>query len=1576
MERDCSGNTQQTGWFNLTTGAFTTGVPPAGVGACGDSRSISVSGILCDVTDDGTVHGLVLVEYHYADDGSIDSVRLVDAATGTTYVLQGTLSICPSGEPDGDESPGDLPGARQVVERCACDDVDGDGVGEVRYIELWSVDTTGATAPFLVGTYVDGDFDQPYIPQNPVDCAGADGGDASPGEPTRTCAPQIIERCGCDDADGDGVGDVQYTELWAVDPCTPGAAAVLLGTWRDGDFDQPYMPVAPVDCGGAAGGEESPGPLPAVFEVAPVSLCVLDDTTGSLIQNVLAEVVYDQTTGERTGLRYVDAVDGSPVALPGGSHLGVCPPPETCSDCSTLLLCDTDPTSPATLAGTAATGTLANGVTWSSKGSAAFPPGRQSDGAAWWGVALLPNSTVPLTTYTFDQPVTADFSVAVIHSAGTGPGENTAQLPAGAIPLVLPPGYTYDRTTSILTVDATVTDCAVIETPTRANSARFRVTGVTTFGLKYLGSRSLVCQQFGSWLFGAIDVSVGGHFLRTVCRDCDGAVSTITDTVLDGTTPYTTVGEVAVCEPPESDEPCPSTVQILRLCDLNPDVDPDPNGNRCATPFLRHLVYDCTGTVTSSQDTATDGVTAYTPVQVVDCGTSGVPALSEVEWPQTGIIEDPALPGGQDFIYTVTNPDTGDAATVHLHASRAAGGPCGVYDPTHPVFNNPTSYTLGLSPEAQAMTRFRLDFLDLDAFEGVNALTPRPDSIVFENGTGTYDPAGGTIRTSVSGNPGPTVYAYWNSPPATITWGYANTGGGTACCFVGFLGTTLKPGGCCSGCGGSGGDESPGEECRDTSSSLLCDVSALTKIPVFDPGNVPGPDGWQVTSFTGANADAPPAAAMPYDALHPTAQPDYLGARPDLLSGTSTVEWTGYDAAPVRWVLTKTFTAPEDGMAVVNAIGFRGDGGARVRVNGQDVGLYGQWNQPAVGGSTQVPVSAGPNVIEIEVRDTSGVNWVTGQLTVTMTSTQQFMRRQVTDCDGNVIATTDTTLDGQPYTVTGQVGQCEQVQERCPPPPPELRVDVETHVLCVLDADDAVIARVLAEYVYDDQTGDRIESRYVDLVTGDPYTLPAGATLDTCDGGADGDESRGDSGPCHDAATVLLCDAATTSVGGTATFTDRGTDIEGQSTTNVPLPGGGPSLWAGEAFTFPEDADGSAGDGIQVYRNIAASVTVPRPECDTSGDAGMATVTASVRVTLDGPVRGSANDGLLSLWVGNTLVANDPAAQTAPVGWQETLTVTAQVPSAALVAGDVTVQLALETFQLGAKSWTADQFTSTVEFTTEGCSQQFFRKIVTDCETGTVVSTTDTLLDGTPYTVTGTVGQCVPQSSGDNDTPLPDMEVVELCDVAADGAVTSFLRHLAYTDDTGIPTKATDTGLDGLTPYAPTGTVGFCGGTTQEGSPGEPECAVSSVLESCRCDDTDGDGIADTDYVELFGVDCAGVLSSLGTYLPDLSAPYTPVAPVACESGAAPGAVGVQAHRVEVSTGSSWVMPGTGVQSVTALGFGTGEITTVDGSTTLHDGESVTWSVARSDDAMVAGPLAIAATTGTVTITYTRTTTL
>ncbi|MTE20281.1 hypothetical protein F0L17_14415 [Streptomyces sp. TRM43335] len=124
----------------------------------------------------------------------------------------------------------------------------GSGGPERELLLLCDTDPTGAVTPFLRRYTVAGDGTAtaadtaldgttPYTPAGTVGVC----------ETTDPCTRTVIERCGCDDADGDGTGEVPYTELWAIDPCD-GQAPVLLGTYRDGDFTQPYTPVAPVEC--------------------------------------------------------------------------------------------------------------------------------------------------------------------------------------------------------------------------------------------------------------------------------------------------------------------------------------------------------------------------------------------------------------------------------------------------------------------------------------------------------------------------------------------------------------------------------------------------------------------------------------------------------------------------------------------------------------------------------------------------------------------------------------------------------------------------------------------------------------------------------------------------------------------------------------------------------------------------------------------------------------------------------------------------------------------------------------------------------------------------------------------------------------------------------------------------------------------------------------------------------------------------------------------------------------------------------------------------------------------------------
>ncbi|MDX3345886.1 hypothetical protein PV387_03405 [Streptomyces sp. ME02-6987-2C] len=1658
------------GWFDLTTGVFTAGPAPAGAGPCEAGCVDTVCRQLCDDTDgDGAADatyselwciradGSAELVLTYQDDPSVpytpiapvdctygcpesETVTLCDdegpflrrytwldgtatyvdvALDGTTpHVVTGTVGTCTgsSGDAAGCCAPsiastplcradgstvllvvrsgcaecGDAPDDPQVVGwldtagvftagpapvdagpcssgcvdtvcRTRCDDTDGDGAADATYSELWCIRADGSAE--LVLTYQD-DPATPYTPVTPLDCEYASEATQTltlcdDGGPFLRRYSWLGGSASYEDVALDGSTPHSVTGTVALCPAVPDCeapttpAATLGLCLADGT---PIAVVVTRDCDGVVTqdgwinlvtGTYSVGDPPAGTMACgnPRSIsttgtfCDVDPASGDVLGLVLIEYTYgadgavaavrlvDATTGqtytpqgevttcpagveqpERDLVQLCDtAADGTATAFvrdyardengqitghtdylldgapytPAGT-VGLCPAESACRDCTSYVLCDTDATSPATITGTAAAGTLPNGVSWRATGPSAFPPNTQGDGAAWWGNGLFPNPVVPLTTYTFDQPVTVDFSVVILFVPGTDPGQNTAQLPVGAVPLSLPSGYTYDRTTGILTADATLTDCALLNSPTRDGSARFRVAGVSSFALRYLGPRSLLadCRRLGNWLFGALDVSLGDTFLRTVCRDCDGMVTSITDTLLDGTTPYTPVGLVGVCSP---------------------------------------------------------------------------------------------------------------------------------------------------------------------------------------------------------------------------------TGEGTS-----------------------------GEPCRDVASTLLCDVASLDTVTVFDPATVQDADGWEITSFTdgGCTGGNPPDGPVPGPAVW---SGGFLSIRADRTLGANSCSgWTGYDTAPVRWVLTKTFTAAEDGMAVISADTFRGDGGARVRVNGQDVGLYGQWNQPAVGGSTQVPVTAGPNVVEIEVRDVGGPNWVTGRLNVVMTRTVQFMRRTVTDCEtGEVVSVTDTTLDGAPYEVTGTVGQCEPVAECCEQPPPETRVDVETALLCVRDqASGETIGQVLAERVYDDQSGDLTEQRLTDL-DGAPYTLPAGAELGTCkepdcpvafstecvgavtrteasydntsliggvpgqcgsvqgpngqfpcqptsgaytitswivngmeviaegsgrtfNGGACGPGTAGAPGmhlnwsqaltnldptgatwsvksepacaffvgstggtqtvygpmtvqdaagqqwilgpaqacvetqvtkvytqqcdgsvtvswldpqgveteapegdlvpcgtgcgagggqgldvekltlcdvqadgtavpflrhltygsagqvavvidtaldgfapytptgtvgrcptegrdvellpmcvvdnasdnviqrilaevtydtatgerlgvtyvdprtwgpvavpggthfdlcpeeqpteePCRDSSTLLVCDLPD---GGTPTpvVSDTDPDAYFPGPPTVPVPGGTPALWSGGSITIgPDTAPGPHPSGV--VRTIAATVEAARPLCD----IGTAHVRASVDVAQLGPSDGCGPVGWLFLFNGTTQVIHDAPPNNAPAGWTGTLTVEADVPAADLAAGQIAVVLGFDTYDscdgvtARQTSWQLSGFTATTTYDQTGCATQVFATVVTDCETGTTQSVTYALPDGTPYTPVGTIGPC--EAGGGAccaEQPCGDTEIAQLCD-------------LTYDPQAPIPTPAGDFALTGNVVAANDGTTLWFAQANQEAN-GVAELVVGGLL--------------------------------------------------------------------------------------------------------------------------------------------------
>lgn len=99
IRQDATGATLVDGYVSLLSGAFTPGAPPTGTVWCGTSDSVQVSGTFCSVdTATNTVLALVLVEYTYGQDGTIESTRLVNAVDGATYTVPvgAEITTCPS----------------------------------------------------------------------------------------------------------------------------------------------------------------------------------------------------------------------------------------------------------------------------------------------------------------------------------------------------------------------------------------------------------------------------------------------------------------------------------------------------------------------------------------------------------------------------------------------------------------------------------------------------------------------------------------------------------------------------------------------------------------------------------------------------------------------------------------------------------------------------------------------------------------------------------------------------------------------------------------------------------------------------------------------------------------------------------------------------------------------------------------------------------------------------------------------------------------------------------------------------------------------------------------------------------------------------------------------------------------------------------------------------------------------------------------------------------------------------------------------------------------------------------------
>lgn len=634
--RDCTGAVTQEGWIDLTTGTFSAGAPPAGVVACGDSRSVQVSGTFCDLDPaTGDVLGLVLIEYSYAADGTIDGVRLVDAVTGTTYTPAGTVTTCPAGvqEPEQD-----------AVQLC---DVQADGTS-VPMIRDYRRDETGA----VVG-HTDYRLDgTPYTPTGTVGECGRDlvcyqgtvdaveectSGtltplptptlpitssqvEANPGGFTVTDLPASYDGSQTTwttltlDTNGQAPGTVLRYNFAA-----PGDLGYLALHNQYGGVltDNDGIGAATVTVYNAAGAVLWSGPLYAGNGGAEYVT-----TFGQVLRGAAYFTLSDISRIAGTTLRTIGWRELKAVAPYRASITWDCPGQD--------LTAAVEGARPGlTYDGT--TLTQANGphiLTFSSSAGSFDATLNTSNPAAW--SALTVSNASPSTVLSGNGTLTLSASAAT-----TG-----AQLRTGW-----------------LNPDGTVTD---VNTGTVVDSPRIVPCG---------GGEAAACQ--GGDTVALCDTAPDGAvtpFLRNLVRDCTGTVTRATDTALDAVTPYTPTGTVGVCQ---SSETCAR--QIVERCGCD-DTTGDGLGDVRYTELW--AVDPCTGGAPVLLGTYRDGdlTQPYTPTAPVECTAAELlpgPLSTGVRAVTGTAAQDlaAAFPGLQSVSLTVT------AGTVNVTMSDGSAVP-------------------------------------------------------------------------------------------------------------------------------------------------------------------------------------------------------------------------------------------------------------------------------------------------------------------------------------------------------------------------------------------------------------------------------------------------------------------------------------------------------------------------------------------------------------------------------------------------------------------------------------------------------------------------------------------------------------------------------------------------------------------------------------------------------------------------------------------------------------------------------------------------------------------------------------
>ncbi|MFD0208935.1 hypothetical protein ACFVH9_07345 [Streptomyces hirsutus] len=796
--------------------------------------------LLCDVLPDGTVVGVALVEPIYdTNSGARVSTRTVDPVTGASYTPTGTLQAC---QPDGCNA--------TTTSQILCDTATDGTI--THFVRATTYDCEGALLGTLDRT-LDGtaytvtgkvgvcptspDCESPTTPVTSVglcladgtpiavtvvrDCTGATTSEGwinlSTGAWSAGAVPAGTVACGdsrsiqvsgtfcdVDDATGDVLGLVlveytyddtgaiasvrlvdavtgdTYTPTGTVTVCPAGVeqperdVLQLCDTAADGTVT-PFVRDYARDENGAIvghsdytldGASYTPAGNVAPCEDSGCQGCdqlVLCDIDADGVSTAFLRTVCRDCTGA-----VVSTLD---TALDGTTPYGVAGTVGRC--CDTQVLAECTYSLPDTVTGFSLTDPAYPGCWLGTAGGASYTFGDRV--SSWAGTYMSDSGSASVAL--FSSP---DLGGAISFAAFT------PALPVN--PAQSAVAYTGTAVINGVTVTLTATAGNGLGI-WQANNIGLYLGGDDAFRIAFSKPVRLTVGTAGFADPPSLHERFCGVTVDTVpwpavrLADCNGVITTV-DPDTREPIPDTVTLE---CQAEDCDT---VSIQALRLCDLDPDGAPNADGLVCATPFLRHFVYACDGAATT-YDTEMDGVTAYSPVRVVECGASA-PSLREQVWNTVSVVQDATDP--LVFTYTVANSeDPSQTGTVRMTASKAYGGGCGG-TPTAPVWNGPVNFRF--EPDATVLALadvLRVDAIDWDSWED-KTVAPAPSRV--ESDLGHSLNPGNRWHTTVNNNTG---HFYFDGPPASVTMGNRNDGGGLACVAPAFGFITLVAGPPCGG---------------------------------------------------------------------------------------------------------------------------------------------------------------------------------------------------------------------------------------------------------------------------------------------------------------------------------------------------------------------------------------------------------------------------------------------------------------------------------------------------------------------------------------------------------------------------------------------------------------------------------------------------------------------------------------------------------------------------------------------------------------------------------------------------------